>query len=517
MRRTVESRDKSNNAEMEESRRLNVSEEWLPTGFYVQSEAKTHAELQVVEDLKNQLTDARTQLKREIEEKEMLDSLTRALQGNLEDLTKKNNTKTGKLETEKLGLSVKVKDMTAEIARLQFLDNVIQAENDDLKGLCHRKEFAAQQDKHELLEKIAELTHLNQTMQKKNKNLSAEVQDREKRDDYLNRQDKTIRDELAQHESQILQNRAETEDLREKLKEVQEKETITADENQRLIGKVAHLEALRQKEAGRQATMLDLHKLISDKDEEIQKLTCAGEKLSRAKHDLQKSVVSLTEQNKSSTNELTRLESLAAKLNEEKRNLQKAERDLRIQVEVDNEQIHKMDEHITNQTRQIAYNQEQLVDYHILTTDLRQKVADLTDQLEAKTEEEILASVEQQRDEISFETTPEDYSDDIFFDATPEDQSDDIFFEATSEDQIDGIFVDATPQDQSDDIFHDATSEDQSGESLLGSLASVFCSRSFWWRSATLLVNVGVLIIAVKLGLPNIPLPYCNHIVPPPF
>ncbi|XP_074503153.1 uncharacterized protein LOC141774397 [Sebastes fasciatus] len=395
MRRTLESRDKSNKAEMEESRCPNVSEvpQLDPKGLHGQSKPKTHAE------------------------------------------------------------------------------------------------YLAQKDRNELLEKIDELQHRTQAMRVMIKNLTAEVQDREKRGDNLKEQNKTIREELAQFESHILQKQAEIKNLLEELQEAQEKGKITADENQRLIGKVAHLENLREGEVGRQAAMSDLQELISVKDEEIQNLTYAGEKLKRSQHELQKREVSLTEQNRTSSNELARLESLAAKLNEEKRNLQTAERDLRIQAEVDNEQIYKMEEHITNQTRQIAYNQEQLNDYHILTTDLKQKVADLTDQLEAKTEEEILAGVEQPRDEILFETTLDD-------------QSDDTCDAATTGDQSDGIFYDNTSDDQSYDSVWETTSEDQSDECLPEKPASVFWTKSFWWNTAKV-VGVSLAMVVVGIGAYN--------------
>ncbi|XP_037620018.1 myosin-4-like [Sebastes umbrosus] len=233
----------------------------------VREESVVH--LQVVQDLQNQLMDARTQLRREIKEKE-------TLQVEFQDITKKNNTLTRKLETE-----------TVEVARLQFLDKVNQADIEDLRDVYDLEHRAAQQDKHELL-------------------------------------------------------------------------------------------------------------LISDKDEEIQKRTYAGEEMSQTLHDLLKKEVSLCEQNRDATNELARLESLTAKQNEETRNLKTAVQDLQSQVELANEQIFQMDEHKAIQTRKIAYYQEQLEECYILNTDLKQSVRDLKHQQEARQEEEIIAGVDLQ-------------------------------------------------------------------------------------------------------------------------
>ncbi|XP_074486196.1 uncharacterized protein LOC141764685 [Sebastes fasciatus] len=233
----------------------------------VREESVVH--LQVVQDLQNQLMDARTQLRREIKEKE-------TLQVEFEGITKKNNTLTRKLETE-----------TVEVARLQFLDKVNQADIEDLRDVYDLEHRAAQQDKHELL-------------------------------------------------------------------------------------------------------------LISDKDEEIQKRTYAGEEMSQTLHDLLKKEVSLCEQNRDATNELARLQSLTAKQYEEKRNLETAVQDLQYQMELANEQICQMDEQKAIQTRKMAYYEEQLDEYHILTTDLKQSVCDLKHQQVARQEEQILAGVDLQ-------------------------------------------------------------------------------------------------------------------------
>ena len=134
-----------------------------------------------------------------------------------------------------------------------------------------------------MLQEVARLTHLNQTMQTQINNLSAEVQDQED----LNKQNKAISEKVALLESLLGNKQTENENLKEQEQELQKKEQIAADEIQSLIAKVARLESLRQEETERlSAAVLDLQhqvrdsqQLIRDKDEEIQKLTYAGEEL----------------------------------------------------------------------------------------------------------------------------------------------------------------------------------------------------------------------------------------------
>ncbi|XP_037643572.1 kinectin-like [Sebastes umbrosus] len=503
-----------NGPQMEKSRRLHASEELkqLPKVFYRQSQPnqlelekqlltvelekmrkESVRHLQLVQDLQHQLMDARTQTKREIKEKGTLDSLIRALQVDLDDITKKNNTQKRELETE-----------TAEVARLQHLDKVNQAEIEDLRKAYNAKHHAAQHDK----KKVVRLDQLTQTMQRKTENI-----------------DKTLTDQLALLESQIGARKTENENLWEQVKELQKTKKITADENRSLIAKVGHLESLKQEETERLlAVVCDLqHQLrkgqelirdkkekiqnlisigkelgnalrdlqkkevslseqnmsatIRDKDEEIQKLT---KELNQALHDLQKKEASLSEQNRSAFDELARLESLTAKENEDKRKLKTTVQYLQNQVQVDNEHMHRMDNHITIQTRQIGIYKKQLEEYHTLTTDLKQSVCELKRQQKVRQGVEIVAGVEQQRDENFSETTPGDQSDETFFGATVEIQSTETFFYATSEDQSEETFYDTASEDQSKESFYDTAPENQSEESFYDTASEDQSKETFY-------------------------------------
>ncbi|XP_037643571.1 golgin subfamily A member 5-like [Sebastes umbrosus] len=540
-----------NGPQMEKSRRLHASEELkqLPKVLYHQSQPnqlelekqlltvelekmrkESVRHLQLVQDLQHQLMDARTQTKREIKEKGTLDSLIRALQVDLDDITKKNNTQKRELETE-----------TAKVARLQHLDKVNQAEIEDLRKAYNAKHHAAQHDK----KKVVRLDQLTQTMQRKTGNI-----------------DKTLTDQLALLESQIGARKTENENLWEQVKELQKTKKITADENRSLIAKVGHLESLKQEETERllavvcdlqhqlrkgqelirdkkekiqklisigkelgnalrdlqkkeaslseqntSATIRDkdeeiqkltkelnqaLHDLqkkevslseqntsatIRDKDEEIQKLT---KELNQALHDLQKKEASLSEQNRSAFDELARLESLTAKENEDKRKLKTTVQYLQNQVQVDNEHMYRMDNHITIQTRQIGIYKEQLEEYHTLTTDLKQSVCELKRQQKVRQGVEIVAGVEQQRDENFSETTPGDQSDETFFGATVEIQSTETFFYATSEDQSEETFYDTASEDQSKESFYDTAPENQSEESFYDTAPENQSEESFY-------------------------------------
>ncbi|XP_037620001.1 golgin subfamily A member 6-like protein 22 [Sebastes umbrosus] len=373
----------------------------------VREESVVH--LQVVQDLQNQLMDARTQLKREIKEKE-------TLQVEFEGITKKNNTLTRQLETE-----------TVEVARLQFLDKVDQADIEDLRDVYDLKHRAAQQDEHELLlisdkdEEIQKRTYAGEEM-------SQTLHDLLKKEISLSEQNRDATNELARLQSLTAKQYEEKRNLKTAVQDLQyqmelaneqicqmdeqkaiqtrkmayyeeqldEYHILTTDLKQSVCD-LKHQQEARQEEeivagADLQHQVREGQELIWDEDEEIQKLTCAVEELSQALHDLPKKEVSLSEQNRNATNELARLESLTAKQNEETRNLKTAVQDLQSQMELANEQIFQMDEHKAIQIGKIAYYQEQLEECYILTTDLKQSLYDLKHQQE----EEILAGVDLQ-------------------------------------------------------------------------------------------------------------------------
>nr|XP_033935353.1 early endosome antigen 1-like [Pseudochaenichthys georgianus] len=152
-------------------------------------------------------------------------------------------------------------------------------------------------------------------------------------------------------------------------------------------------------------------------------------------------------------------------LNEQNENLKTALQDVQQQME--------------EAYQQIAWQRQVNEELSILTSDLKQSLLDLEEQLklmELKNDESLLemtpkssieTTPEDQSDTSSIETTPEDQSDTSSIETTPEDQSDTSSIETTPEDQSDTSSIETTPEDQSDTSSIETTPEDQSDTSSI--------------------------------------------------
>ncbi|XP_022610364.1 paramyosin-like [Seriola dumerili] len=283
-------------------------------------------------------------------------------------------------------------------------------------------------DKDGLLEKVVELKHLTEKLQSENKMLLATVQNLQGGLNSLGDQNMTINAELVLLESQTEKKEAENDNLKAEIYALQAKEKMLNEKNNNLIDEVADLEYVRERNQQQieslRAAVCDLQCQVKesqevhrDKEEVTQKLTHVEslmekkqiemEKLRTALHHLQEKEEFLNEQNNMVTAELAQLESLKEKQNEENKKLKTAVQDLQYRVEETHLLILNKDELIAKQNNEIAYKQQLVEEYYTLTTEIRQSLHDLENQLEMRQEEEKLAGIKNFREEsrFFFETT----------------------------------------------------------------------------------------------------------------
>nr|XP_033940497.1 early endosome antigen 1-like [Pseudochaenichthys georgianus] len=477
----------------------------------------------VVEDLHEQQEESRMQIliqedlttKKEgdIAEKihDVLESVTASHQLELRESSETNIQNTRKLEEDRLALSETNANITAELdsvraqkqaeieqLRLERLDLQDNIDSLNAESEYNAKEMARLQS---LILIQEELTRTNEgyiagKQMVESVTASLQLELRESRECYYANIRKSEEENLglSEHNEIIL---AELESLR------QAKQTVTDALGLEVLGLQNNIGVLIEEKNSDAHELARLQSLTVKQDEENKNLKTEMEDYKDQLRDakvlilVDQELFTLDQTEKAENQQLLETEKLA--LRERIAVITEEFESLREQTQAENKQLglalldlqktevllnektalQDVQQQMEEAYQQIAWQRQVNEELSILTSDLKQSLLDLEEQLklmELKNYESLLemthkssieTTPEDQSDTSSIETTPEDQSDTSSIETTPTDQSDTSSIETTPEDQSDTSSIETTPEDQSDTSSIETTPEDQSDTSSI--------------------------------------------------